>query len=388
MSFDFTSIIDRRQVTTEKWVHYDDDVLPLWVADMDLASPDVIQQALQVRTHHPIYGYAHPPASLNTALTTWSQTHYDWTIDTQWLHWLPGVVPALHVVAQALCAPDEALMTLTPIYPPFLSVGTHTGRETVTASLAEPSEQNGGRWTLDIDALEAAITPNTKVLLFCHPHNPTGRVFTQQELEALAAFVERHDLWVCSDELHCDLILNGEQHRPLAKAVPQIADRIITLWAASKTFNVAGLTCACAVISNPVLRARFAQGCAGWMPSHNVMGMVATEAAYTQGEPWRQALITHLQACVRLIETYVARWPGVQFIPPEATFLGWLDVRKTDLSASPQQFLLEKARVALSDGADFGNPGFVRINFGTTKAQLENALQRLDPWLSAKPSKR
>lgn len=384
MNFDFTSIIDRRQVTTEKWVHYDEDVLPLWVADMDLAAPPAVVQAIADRAAHPVYGYAHPPASLDDALMAWSQSHYRWTLDRAWLQWLPGVVSALHVAVEALCAPHESVMTLTPIYPPFMSVAEHTGRTTISVPMAPPSADNGQRWGLDIEAMERAITSETRMLLLCHPHNPTGRVWTQAELEALAEFVIAHDLLVCSDEIHCDLILTGEAHRPLASAVPRIADRVITLWAASKTFNVAGLTCACAVIPNPALRQRFQAGCVGWMPSHNVFGMVATEAAYREGEPWRQALITHLSAQVERIAAYVERWPGVTFIAPESTFLGWLDVSASALGDDPQQYLLAHARVALSDGAAFGCPGFVRINFGTTADQLDAALQRLDPWLSAR----
>lgn len=381
MGADFSTRIDRRQVTTTKWQRYDDDVLPLWVADMDIAVPDCIQQALAARMAHGIYGYANPPCAMRQTLSHWSRTHYDWAVEEDWQHWLPGVVPALHVAAQALCAPNEEIMVLTPIYPPFLNVAEHTGRSLVTVPMAEPSSDNGHRWTLDIEAMERAVTSSTRLLLWCQPHNPTGRVFDQDELEALADFVERHDLRVCSDELHCDLILDGTPHRPLARSVPRIADRTITLWAASKTFNIAGLTCACAVIPNEALRRRFAAGCEGWMPSHNVLGMVATEAAYRDGNEWRRALIKHLQRNVDLIGSYVARWSGAHFLSPQATYLGWIDLRDAGLGDCPQQVLLEHARVALSDGADFGNPGFVRINFGTTYDILDEALQRIDRYM-------
>lgn len=378
MGADFSTRIDRRQVTTTKWQTYDEDVLPLWVADMDIAVPDCVQQALAQRITHGVYGYANPPIAMRDTLSAWSQSHYDWTIENEWQHWLPGVVPALHVAAQALCAPDEEVLVLTPIYPPFLKVAAHTQRRMITVPMAEPSESNGQRWTLDIDAMDRAVTPKTRLLLWCHPHNPTGRVFDDDELKALADFIERHDLWVCSDELHCDLILNGTAHRPLAKSAPQIAHRTITLWAASKTFNIAGLTCACAIIPDAGLRSRFAAGCEGWMPSHNVLGMVATEAAYREGEAWRQQLIEHLQSNVALIQSYVDRWPNARFLSPQATYLGWIDLRQANLGDNPQQTLLAEARVALSDGADFGNPGFVRINFGTTNELLEEALQRID----------
>ena len=382
MDTDFSTRIDRRQVATTKWQTYKEDVLPLWVADMDIAAPTCVQDALKARTAHGVYGYATPPAALRDTLTAWSRTHYDWPIENDWQQWVPGIVPALHVAAQQLCAPNEEVLVITPIYPPFLKVAQHTGRRQITVPMAEPSEANGQRWTLDIEAMERAITPTTRLLLWCQPHNPTGRVFNQDELDALADVIERHNLWVCSDELHCDLILDGMPHRPLARSVPRIAQRTITLWAASKTFNVAGLTCACAVIPDRALRRRFADGCDGWMPSHNVLGMAATEAAYRDGEPWRQRLIAHLKHNVALIAAYVARWPGARFLPPQATYLGWIDLRDAGLGDSPQQTLLKEARVALSDGADFGAPGFVRINFGTTADILEEALMRIDAALS------
>lgn len=384
MSADFSTRINRREVTSTKWQAYDDDVLPLWVADMDIAVPDCVQQALTQRIAHGVYGYANPPASTRNALSEWSRSHYDWAIENEWQHWLPGVVPALHVAAQALCAADEEVLVITPIYPPFLKVAEHTQRRMVTVPMAEPSEANGQRWTLDIEALERAVTPKTRLLLWCHPHNPTGRVYDDDELNALADVVERHDLLVCSDELHCDLILEGTAHRPLAKSAPHIAHRTITLWAASKTFNIAGLTCACAVIPDPELRQRFAAGCEGWMPSHNVLGVVATEAAYRGGESWRQQLIRHLQGNVALIQSYVNRWPNARFLAPQATYLGWIDLRRAALGDTPQQVLLKEARVALSDGADFGHPGFVRINFGTTREILEEALQRIDRCIAAR----
>ncbi|MCS2610897.1 MalY/PatB family protein [Halomonas dongshanensis] len=382
MGFDFATPIERRHPegawASQKWHRYGDDVLPLWVADMDFYSPPAVEQALQARVRHGVYGYGEVPASLEEGLCNWSDTHYGWAIQPEWQHWLPGVVPALHIAALALTEPGDAILSVTPIYPPFLAVAERTGRLAQRAPLAEPSGPHAP-WRLDIDALEVAITPQTRLLLWCHPHNPTGRVWQIDELERLAALIERHDLWVVSDELHCDLILaEGERHRPLAARFPELARRIVTLWAPSKTFNLAGLSSACAVIPDAALRQRFVAACKGLLSAVNVLGLVAAEAAYREGEPWRQALLAVLRANRQMLITHVERWPNVTMAPPEATYLAWLDMRKAGLGASPYQRLLDEAGVALSDGAPFGLPGFVRLNFGTTAAQLEAALARLD----------
>ncbi len=387
MAFDFATPVERRapegQYASQKWHRYAADVLPLWVADMDFHSPPAVIDALQRRVAHGVYGYGEVPATLSEALCQWSAHHYAWSIEPEWQQWLPGVVPALHFAAMALTQPGEGVLTIAPIYPPFLAVAERTGRLAQQAMLAEPAAP-GEPWRLDIEALEAAITPQTRLLLWCHPHNPTGRVWTLRELEQLAAVVERHDLWVVSDELHCDLLLDeGARHRPLAALFPELAKRTITLWAPSKTFNLAGLTSACAVIPDPALRHRFAEATKGFLPDGNVLGLVAAEAAYREGEPWRQALLDVLRRHRTALEARVATWPGVSLSAPESTYLAWLDMRDAGLGETPAQTLLEKAGVALSEGAAFGCPGFVRLNFGTTASQLEAALSRMDALLKA-----
>src|SRR5690554_2945947 len=309
---------------------------------MDFVSPPAVLEALRARVDHGVFGYGLVPDSLRETLCAWSERHYGWAIEPAWQLWLPGVVPALHL-----------------------------------ASLAP-----GEPWRLDLAALEAAITPRTRLLLWCHPHNPTGRVWRHDELAGLAELVVRHDLTVVSDELHCDLLLDeGARHVPLAAAFPELASRTLTLWAPSKTFNLAGLTTACAVIPDAALRRRFAAAIKGLVPDGNVLGLVAAEAAYAEGDPWRQALLEVLRGHRQRLVERVARWPGVSLGAPESTYLAWLDLRESPALAgedSPQRALLERAGVALSDGADFGWPGFVRLNFGTTATQLEAALARLD----------
>ena len=383
MEFDFATPVERRHPSmgdwpSQKWHRYAEDVAPLWVADMDFRSPPAVIEALEARVAHGVFGYGVVPDGLRETLCAWSEAHYDWPIAPEWQHWLPGVVPALHLASLAFTAPGDGILTVTPIYPPFLKVAERTGRRAQTVALGEPLAP-GEPWRLDLAALEAAITPETKLLLWCQPHNPTGRVWQREELEGLAALVERHDLLVVSDELHCDLLLDeGARHRPLAALFPHLARRIITLWAPSKTFNLAGLTAACAVIPDAALRRQFIAAGRGLLPDVNVLGLVAAEAAYARGEPWRQALLATLRGHrVRLAEA-VAGWPGVSMSAPQSTYLAWLDLRQAGLGEAPQRVLLKEARVALSDGADFGWPGFARLNFGTTRRQLDAALTRLD----------
>ncbi|MGQ4878325.1 MalY/PatB family protein [Billgrantia sp. LNSP4103-1] len=387
MEFDFATPIERRhpergEWPSQKWHRYDASILPLWVADMDFRSPPEVIEALHARVEHGVFGYGQVSDSLKRTLCEWSAREYGWQIEPEWQLWLPGVVPALHLASLALTEPGEGVLTITPIYPPFLKVAERTGRLAQQATLAEPSAP-GEPWRLDLEALEAAITPETRLLLWCHPHNPTGRVWSQEELAGLASLVERHNLLVVSDELHCDLLLDeGAAHRPLAAAFPGLAARIITLWAPSKTFNLAGLTAACAVISDVSLRQRFAAAKRGLLPDVNVLGLVAAEVAYASGNPWRQALLEVLRGHRRSLVERVAQWPGVSMSVPQSTYLAWLDLRRAEglvqRQGSPQQILVNEAGVALSDGADFGWPGFVRLNFGTTASQLEAALARLD----------
>lgn len=386
MAFDFATPVERRHPlegwASQKWHRYADDVLPLWVADMDFRSAPAVIDALHARVAHGVYGYGEVPDTLTETLCQWSANHYQWPIQPEWQQWLPGVVPALHLAAMALTAPGDGVLTVTPIYPPFLAVAERTGRLPQQAVLATPVSPDD-IWRLDIGALEAAVTPQTRMLLWCHPHNPTGRVWTHGELAALAAFVERHDLWVVSDELHCDLLLDeGMLHRPLVAEFPALAKRTITLWAPSKTFNLAGLTTACAVIPDPTLRKRFAQATKGLLPDGNVLGLAAAEAAYRHGDPWRQALLSVLREHRATLKARVATWPSIEMSPPASTYLAWLDMRQAGLGESPQAALLERAGVALSDGAAFGHPGFVRLNFGTTASQLEAALARMDGLLA------
>jgi len=372
-SFDFDTLIDRRCSASEKWDRYQGrDIIPLWVADMDFRSPPAILEALHERVKHGVFGYTAPPKSLIATVVSHLQQQYSWAIDPRWLVWLPGLVCGLNVACRAVGSAEDEVMTCTPIYPPFMSAPILTGRTTVKV----PLKLNGSRWEMDLEAMERAITPRTKLFLLCNPHNPVGRVWTREELIDLAELAERRDLIICSDEIHAGLILDADKrHLPLAMLAPEIARRTITLHAPSKTFNIPGLGCSFAVVADPALRKSFKQAMAGIVPHVNLLGYAATEAAYRDGEPWRRELIEYLRANRDLVLRAVTSMAGLSVTPVEATYLAWIDTRERGIG-NPEMFF-EQAGVGLSDGAAFGLPGFVRLNFGCQRSLLTEALQRM-----------
>ncbi|MEK7737548.1 MAG: aminotransferase class I/II-fold pyridoxal phosphate-dependent enzyme, partial [Pseudomonadota bacterium] len=264
--FDFDKVIDRRGSDSIKWNKYAAaDTIPLWVADMDFAAPPAVLEALQRRIEHGVFGYAEPWPSLVEAVLTHLAKQYQWQVEADWLVWLPGLVTGLNVACRAVGGPNDAVFTATPVYPPFFLAPRYSQRRVVTAPLALVD----GRWEWDAAAVEAALAaaPETRLLLLCHPHNPVGRVWREEELQRVAAIAERHDLVVCSDEIHCGLILDPHLlHRPMATLSPECARRSITLMAPSKTFNIPGLGCAFAVIPDAALRRRFLAAQQGIVP--------------------------------------------------------------------------------------------------------------------------
>jgi cystathionine beta-lyase len=379
MTFDFDTVIDRRHSDSQKWRKYADaDVLPLWVADMDFASPPAVLAALRARVEHGIFGYAKPLPAHTAAVVDHCWQRYQWRVAPEWIVWLPGLVPGLNIAAHAVGAPGDAILCCTPVYGPFLSAPRHAGRETVAVPMRPDRAGHGARWEIDWDALARAVTPRTRQFFLCHPHNPVGRAFTRGELEQLAAFCERHDLVLCSDEIHCDLVLDDLAHVPAGALSLAIAARTITLMAPSKTYNIAGLGCAFALIPDHRLRAAFEGVMAGIVPDANVLGLVAAEAALREGEAWRQALLAYLRANRDYLFDFVGReLPGVTMARCEATYLAWLDVSALQLDA-PVPFF-ERHGVGLSDGVIFGAPAgrFVRLNFGCPRSTLAEALRRM-----------
>ncbi|MBL8429299.1 MAG: PatB family C-S lyase [Dechloromonas sp.] len=365
----FDQPIDRRGSDSEKWRRYAGrDVLPLWVADMDFAAPPAVMAALHRRIEHRVFGYGGPWPSLTESVLAHLESEYDWRIEADWIVWLPGLVTGLNVACRAV---DGAVLTATPIYPPFLSAPHFSGRKLSRAELA--CTEDG--WQFDHSALKAAINAETELFLLCHPHNPVGRCWSRDELLEIAALAEANDLIVCSDEIHCGLILDADKrHIPFASLSPEAARRSITLMAPSKTFNIPGLGCAFAVIPDTQLRHRFAHAMRGIVPHVNVLGLAACEAAYRDSGDWHRELIGYLRANRDLVTATVNGEKGVKMKSVEATYLAWIDVRELGLAKPATHF--EAHGLGLSDGADFGAPGWLRLNFGCPRSTLEEALKR------------
>ncbi len=350
----------------------------MWVADMDFQAPPAVLEALYLRVSHGIFGYARPTAPEVEAVVQAMLSRYSWSIDPSWIVWLPGLVVGLNLAAQAFAQPGDQVVCNTPVYPPFLTAPRNSGREALAVPLAYDSSAR--RWSIDFDALRAAVTPRTKLYFLCNPHNPVARVFDRDELLRLASFCLDRRIILCSDEIHCDLILNeSRRHTPVASLDDGIAANTITLMAPSKTYNIPGLGTSFAIISNPKLRAVFVRASAGIVAEVNAFGYAACAAACRHCEPWRRALIDYLRANRDLLVRHVEReLPGVTIDAPiEATYLGWLNVESLGLKDPVGHF--ERHGVGLSEGAYFGVPPGrnVRINFGCPRSTLEEGLRRL-----------
>jgi cystathionine beta-lyase len=300
------------------------------------------------------------------------QRDFGWQVLPEWLVWLPGLVCGLNILSRTVGEAGDEVITFTPVYPPFMSAPDLSQRSTVKVAL----QLIEGRWVADMEALERAITPRTKLLLLCSPHNPVGRAWTREELQQFADAAERHDLVIGSDDIHAGLILDeGIRHIPIATLSPATARRTITLLAPSKTYNIPGLGCSFAVISDPALRKRFIKAAGRIVPHVNLLGYTAAEAAYRHGEGWRQELLTYLRGNRDLVEEAIGSIPGLATTHVEATYLAWIDTRARGIE-NPGRFF-EEAGVGLSNGAEFDAPGFVRLNFACSRSLLVEALGRI-----------
>ncbi len=377
MPFDFNTLPDRRNSESAKWNFYEDDVLPMWVADMDFRSPEVIIQALQERVAHGSFGYPLVLNEMRTAVVDWLACRHGWDVTAQDLIFLPGVVAGFNISAHLASQPGDEVLVQTPTYGPFFKVAKNNGL--IQREMALTHSHNG-QYSIDMDLFEAAISEQTRVFMLCNPQNPTGRVFRKYELSQMAEICLRHNILICADEIHQDLVHAGNQHIPIASLSPEIAANTITLIAPSKTFNIAGIKTSVAVIQNPELRKKFEiarRGIADWV---NVFGQTAMKAAYQEGAPWLDALLAYIEANRDYAYDFVTNeLPGIHMAKPEGTFLAWLDCRETCIEGNPSEFFLKKARVAVNDGAWFGTggEGFVRLNFGCPRFLLEEALQRM-----------
>jgi len=376
MPYDFDRLIDRRSTESIKWRAYDEDVLPLWVADMDFPAPEPVIRALHERVAHGILGYAMAPQGLREVIQERLARLYGWHVAPEAIVFTPGVVSAFHVACRAVGRTGDAVIVEPPVYFPMLDAPALRGRRRLEVPLVE----HDGYYERDLNSFRKAIDARTSLLLLCSPHNPVGRVFTRQELEGLAAACLEHHVVICSDEIHCDLALSGHPHIPTAALAPEVAARTITLMAPSKTYNIPGLGCAVAVIPDPQLRKSFEKAAEGIVPHVNVLGYAATLAAYRDGQEWLDEVLAYLEGnCDTLLAFLAAEMPTLRCRRPEATYLAWIDCRAAGLPGSPQAFFLEHARVALNDGAAFGTggAGFVRLNLACPRSRLLEALERM-----------
>jgi cystathionine beta-lyase len=367
----FDKVIDRTKSHCEKWDKYkNQDVIPMWVADMDFKSPQCIIDALHVRIEHGVFGYTRVDEVTIDAVISFIKRHYDWDIKPEWIVWNSGVISSMNVACKMTKGSDVIINT--PIYPHFVKAPKNNNLNILKVPLVEKNN----RWTIDFDEFEKAITPTCKLFMFCNPYNPGGTVFKRDELEKLSDICVKHDLIICSDEIHADLILNpNAKHIPIGSLNDEISKRSITLLAPSKTFNIAGLQSSFAIIPDKKLRKEFQVTMAGITTGVNLLALTATKVAYTSCDEWLNKLRVYLNENLKIVQDFVKQYPKLKLLNQDATFLAWIDVSKLELE-NPYEYFL-KYGVGLSDGEPFGNKNFVRLNFGTPKSILNEGLKRI-----------
>ncbi|MDN3649203.1 PatB family C-S lyase [Reinekea marina] len=371
------SKVNRENTHAIKWEKYKHQSLfPMWVADMDLASPEPIQNALVERMNHPVYGYAHPWASLNESVVNWCAKQYNWSIDPEWIVWMPGVVPSFNLACEVYGKKGRVIVQ-TPNYPPMLQAAKLQGCESVEL----PVTWQNAQWQWDWQTLETELShPDCHLFLLCNPMNPHGAVLSAEDIHKLAQLCQQYEVVLCSDEIHCDLILDGTLHVPVS-SIKAIKDQSVTLMAASKTFNVAGFGCSFAIIPNASMRRAWQARANGIMPDPNFAGMLAAEVAFTECHDWHKALLTHLKNNQKRVADVINNLEGLSFKPQAATFLAWIE--STDLKTPLAPHFI-KAGVMPSEGVFFGNPLNVRLNFGTDVESLDHGLAMISSYWQQK----
>ncbi|MBT8447823.1 MAG: putative C-S lyase [Gammaproteobacteria bacterium] len=373
MSYDFDRVIDRRPTHSMKWAKYAGrDILPMWVADTEFAPPPAVTEALIERAAHGPLGYTLPYPALNEATIRWLAGHHDWQVDPDWLLWMPGVVPAFHVICKAFCTAGDRILAQTPNYPPILRAPALHDCEGIVI----PTVAADRRWALDLEALaREAADPRARVFILTNPMNPCGSVLTRAELETIALICAEHEVILCSDEIHCDLILDPAARHIPAPSLAAAEPVAISLMAPSKTFNIAGLGTSFTVIPDARLRARVTAAAQGILASPPVLGLVAAEAAFRDGAHWHRALIDYLRDNRDFLAAAINAIDGLEMYSPAATFLAWVDCDA--LSVDDVQAFWEQAGIGPSPGRDFGAPRFARLNFGCPRSMLAEVLARL-----------
>lgn len=381
MNFDFDQVIDRSGTGALKYdgraaIFGTEDVQPLWVADMDFAAPPAVTQALQARAEHPIYGYTQASEGVVDALIDWMHRRHSWKIAREWVLLVPGVVPSLNASVMAFTSPGDGVVVQPPVYFPFFSAATKTGRTLVRNPLCLVN----GRYEIDFEHLESCAA-QSRLLMMCSPHNPVGRVWKEDELRRVLDIAHRHDLTILADEIHADLVYRDHRHRSLATLSDE-PERIVTAVAPSKTFNIPGLGLSALIIPDAARRAAISKVFDSMhMTASNPFSLVAFEAAYRHGEPWLESLLDYLQATRDMVSDFVAQQLSpLRILPAEGTYLLWLDCREMGMSDQRlERFFIEEARLGLSPGRLFGveGSGFMRLNIGAPRTAIMAGLQRL-----------
>ncbi|THE14166.1 pyridoxal phosphate-dependent aminotransferase [Bacillus timonensis] len=382
MKYNFDESINRLQTNSVKWdevenLFGDKEILPMWVADMDFKSPQPVIDALKERADHGIYGYTTRPDSYYEATVGWMQRRHNWTIEKDWIIFTPGVVPALGIIVQNFTNPGDKIIIQQPVYYPFMSVIEKNGREIVN----NPLRLENGRYYMDFEDLEKKIDPSVKMIILSNPHNPVGRVWAKDELTRLGEICLKHNILVVSDEIHFDLVYEGNVHTPFASISEEFAGHSITCTAPSKTFNLAGLQTSNMIIPNQDLRERFTKALEDrFIGMTNTFGVTALIAAYEKGEEWLDQLLVYLKGNLDFLNEYIkSNIPEVKVIEPDATYLVWLDCRELGMDAKKLEEVIQKqGKVAFDEGYIFGKEGegFTRINIACPRALLEEGLKR------------
>ncbi len=373
---DFDAVHERRGTGSSKWSRYPADILPMWVADMDFPAAPEIVDAIRSRLEHPMLGYGVARDELRARIVEDMASKYDWLITADDIVFLPGVEPGFNMALKAMLEPGDGLVVQTPVYRPILNAAGHWGlvRNEV------PLRATGQGYVMDVGPLASALA-KSRALLLCNPQNPTGKVFTKDELAEITALCENNDALIISDEIHCDLLFDGRRHIPIATLSDETANRTVTLMAASKTYNIAGLKTAFAIVQNKDIRERFAQSKLGMVDSVNILGLEATLAAYAHAMSWKEKMLGYIQANRDYLSQEIAsRFPAIRLVKAQATFLAWLDCRDMDLTPDPQAFFLEHGKVGFSAGSEFGVAygDYIRVNFGCPRSLLSEGLNRME----------
>lgn len=384
MKYNFDQIIDRRGSGAikcdglEQW-YGNSELLPMWVADMDFATPDFIIDAIKARLEHPIFGYTMEPERYRKAIISWIASHHNWQIESDWICYIPGIVKGIAMAMVSLLKAGDKVIIQPPVYHPFRNVATHNGFEVIENPLRRTES---GSYEIDFENLEAVADSRCKMLILANPHNPVGILWSRETLVRLADFCLSRGIIVISDEIHCDMALWGKKHIPFASVSDKAAECSITFGAPSKTFNIAGIVTSYAIVPNESLREKFF----GWMGGNelnqpDIFAPIATVAAFENGEPWRVQMLKYVEENIEFTIDFCRKYiPQITPIRPEASFLVWLDCRELNLSHTELVELFEnRAKLALNSGAIFGTQGegFMRLNVGTPRSVLEQALQQL-----------